>query len=62
MSKYRQCPNCYGQSKGNKVVQCTKCNKVYCSGCKGWTFLGGYVCPNCKSSGYRGIGTIDPKA
>lgn len=62
MSKYRQCPNCYGQSKGKQVVQCTKCGKVYCSGCKGWSMLGGYQCPSCKSTGYRGLGRIDPKA
>lgn len=60
MSKYRQCPNCYGQKKGNSVKRCKDCGKVYCSSCErsSWTS----TCPNCKSNRSETLGYIDPNA
>lgn len=60
MAKYRQCPNCYGQKKGNTVKKCKDCGKVYCSSCQRSSLTS--TCPNCKSNNNETLGYIDPNA
>lgn len=60
MSKYYKC-KCGNREVGDRIKQCDKCAKVYCSSCayNSDAFHLFDVCPKCKHYGYETLGWIE---